>query len=267
MFGFYSLVRHSCSDPNLNLNQILSKKNWFEVVGICQKHPHFAGEICILLLTTVCGEQKNTSTHTTLTSTGHTVTLHPVWQILSGGRKWGEKREGPEWECLPGAWKTGKKNQENDVEKFIDFKWAAGVKERGSGRHVNVWGHGERGFSKGEREIKCKKKRREADDNIAKNWRSGGENSSGNYVITAPKAPQKYITSLCFCQDGFSSQLSLKTQDCRRKKIMWTYYSYGQKSESRVLMQRGDKKVSNPAQRTIDSISHSGPFLASVMVI
>lgn len=48
---------------------------------------------------------------------------------------------------------------------------------------------------------------------------------------------------------------------------MWTYYSCGEKSESRVLMQRGDKKVSNPAQRTIDSISHSGPFLASVMVI
>ncbi len=39
------------------------------------------------------------------------------------------------------------------------------------------------------------------------------------------------------------SPLKLKIQDCRREKFMWTYYSYGQKSESHVLMPPVDKKV------------------------
>lgn len=48
---------------------------------------------------------------------------------------------------------------------------------------------------------------------------------------------------------------------------MWTYYSYRQKSESHVLMQSVDKKVSDPAQHSIDSVLYSSVFLPPVMVI
>ena len=48
---------------------------------------------------------------------------------------------------------------------------------------------------------------------------------------------------------------------------MWTYYSYTEKSESHVLMQSVDKKVSNSAQHSIDSVSYSILFLPPVMVI
>lgn len=61
--------------------------------------------------------------------------------------------------------------------------------------------------------------------------------------------------------------LKLKIQDCRRKEFMWTYYSYREKSESHVLMQSVDKKVSNPAQHSIDSVLYSSLFLPPVMVI
>lgn len=48
---------------------------------------------------------------------------------------------------------------------------------------------------------------------------------------------------------------------------MWPYYSYREKSESCVLMQSVDKKVSNSAQHCIDSVLYSSLFLPPVMVI
>lgn len=61
--------------------------------------------------------------------------------------------------------------------------------------------------------------------------------------------------------------LKLKIQDCRANKFMWTYYSYREESESHVLMQSVDKKVSNFAQRAVDSVLYSSLFLPPVMVI
>ena len=58
---------------------------------------------------------------------------------------------------------------------------------------------------------------------------------------------------------GFIFFLKLNIQDCRRKEFMWTYYSYREKSESHVLMQSVDKKVSNLAQHSIDSVSYYQP--------
>lgn len=76
---------------------------------------------------------------------------------------------------------------------------------------------------------------------------------------------------MCFSQEGqvlfFCSCKTKKIRDCRRKKFMWTYYSCRQRSESHVLMQSGDKKVSNPAQHSIDSVLYSSVFLPPVMVI
>lgn len=48
---------------------------------------------------------------------------------------------------------------------------------------------------------------------------------------------------------------------------MWTYYSYREESESHVLMQSVDKKVSNSAQHAVDSVLYSSLFLPPVMVI
>lgn len=48
---------------------------------------------------------------------------------------------------------------------------------------------------------------------------------------------------------------------------MWTYYSYREESESHVLMQSVDKKVSHSAQRAVDSVLYSSLFLPPVMVI
>lgn len=77
----------------------------------------------------------NTHTHARTCTDTHTEAPHPrpnfhrprfhltscLGDSDSGGRKWGEKREGLEWECLPEAWK----NQENDVQKFIDLKMSS----------------------------------------------------------------------------------------------------------------------------------------------
>lgn len=99
----------------------------------------------------------------------------------------------------------------------------------------------------------------------------GGGDRRDNYVITEHTPPQKVHNKFLFLPArvgiDFFPPLRLKIQDCRQNKFMWTYYSYREKSESGVLMRRGDKEVSSPAQRAIDSISYSGPSLPPVMVI
>lgn len=117
---------------------------------------------------------------------------------------------------------------------------------------------------------KRKQKRREEKQMITLE-KGGRTERRDNYVITEHKPLQKVYNKFTFLSAwvwiDFLPPLRLKIQDCRQNKFMWTYYSYREKSESRVLMRRGDKKVSNPAQRAIDSISYSGPSLPPVMVI
>lgn len=163
-----------------------------------------------------------------------------------------------------------KKNQKNDVEKFIDFKMSSGSEGEREREACKWWGHGERVFFLGGKETSNVKRRRRDEEKqtiTLQKVKKRRQKDGGNWVITASKPPQKVYNKFQFLSGWFFPQLRLKIQDCGQKKIMWTYYSHGEKSESRVLKLRGDKKVSNPAQQTIDSISHSGPFLASVMVI